>query len=242
VAAISEHFIQNQPTRVAEQEAHTILAVRPAGANLVRTARATGFNTTQLTNAIQRFTDPIANKTVRTGVMSALQTSPALSLEIQRALENSDQSLEIQREQYLIEAREADESTPIADRITSSLNNGVPLEKNIRRLLEAYFNTDLSRVRVHTDGTAHELAKKTNAIAFTTGQHIFFQAGKYNPESSSGFELLAHEVTHTIQQDKGLVSAGIDSSPSLESAAVLEGQRAVANRSVLESKVNNFNN
>jgi hypothetical protein len=110
--------------------------------------------------------------------------------------------LELQREHYISEAREAEENTPIADRIASSLNNGVPLEKNVRRLLEAHFNTDLSRVRIHTDGRAHELAKKTNAIAFTTGNHIFFQAGKYNPDSSAGFELLAHEVTHTIQQDK----------------------------------------
>jgi hypothetical protein len=122
--------------------------------------------------------------------------------------------------------------------IISALNYGIPLEECIRKQLKLHFNTDLSKVRIHTDGSAHELAKKVNAIAFTTGNHIFFQTGKYNPDSSAGFELLAHETAHTIQQSQGLVSAGIDSSPSLESAAQLEGQKAVANKSVLEQKSN----
>jgi hypothetical protein len=75
-------------------------------------------------------------------------------------------------------------------------------------------------------------------FALATGNHIFFQTGKFNPDSSSGFELLAHETAHTIQQDKVLVSAGIDSSPSLEASAVLEGQKAVVNKSVLEQNSN----
>jgi hypothetical protein len=94
---------------------------------------------------------------------------------------------------------------------------------------------------VHTDGKAHELAKKANAIAFTTGQDIFFQSGKNDPNSSSGFELLSHEVTHTIQQAQGLVSPGIDSSLSLERDAKLEGQKALSNKGNLEKHVNNFN-
>jgi Domain of unknown function (DUF4157) len=245
LAAISEHFIaksnQNQPTRAFEREQHIVQAVRPAPSNLIRTARASGFKTSQLTSAIQRFTDPTANKAVRTGIMTGLHHSPSLSLEVQRSLEESDANLEVQRQEFMTEAREQENNSSLSDRIAQELNGGQPLEENIRKQLEAHFNTDLSKVRIHTDGKAHELAKKANAIAFTTGKDIFFQSGKYDPSSSSGFELLAHETAHTIQQGLGQVSPGIDSSSGLENQAQLEGQKAVGNRSNLERYANNFN-
>jgi Domain of unknown function (DUF4157) len=245
LAAISEHFItksnQNVPTRAFEREQHIVQAVRPAPANLIRTARASGFKTNQLTSAIQRFTDPTANKTVRTGIMTALHNSPSLSLEVQRSLEASDASLEVQRQAFMSEARETENNSSLSDRISQELNGGQPLEENVRKQLEAHFNTDLSKVRVHTDGKAHELAKSANAIAFTTGKNIFFQSGKYDPNSSAGFELLSHEVTHTIQQEQGLVSPGVDASSSLEQQAKLEGQKAVGNKGNLEKQANNFN-
>jgi Domain of unknown function (DUF4157)/Bacterial SH3 domain len=245
LAAISEHFIaksnQNVPTRAFEREQHIVQAVRPAPSNLIRTARASGFKTSQLTSAIQRFTDPTANKAVRTGIMTGLHNSPSLSLEVQRSLEASDVSLEVQRQEFLTEARESENNSSLSERIANELNGGQPLEENVRKQLEAHFNTDLSKVRVHTDGKAHELAKTANATAFTTGQNIFFQTGKYDPNSSSGFELLAHETAHTIQQASGLVSPGVDTSSSLESDAKLEGQKAVGNKTNLERQANNFN-
>jgi Domain of unknown function (DUF4157) len=245
LAAISEHFIaksnQNVPTRVFEREQHIVQAVRPAPSNLIRTARASGFKTSQLTSAIQRFTDPTANKAVRTGIMTGLHNSPSLSLEVQRSLEASDANFEVQRQEFLTQAREEDNDSSLSERIAAELNGGVPLEENIRKQLEAHFNTDLSKVRVHTDGKAHELAKSANAIAFTTGKDIFFQTGKYDPNSSAGFELLAHETAHTIQQASGLVSPGIDSSSNLESDAKLEGRKAVGNKGNLERQANNFN-
>ena len=63
------------------------------------------------------------------------------------------------------------------------------------------------------------LAKSINAIAFTTGKDIFFQTGKYEPNTKSGYELIAHEVTHTVQQANGQVKPGIDQDSSLETAA-----------------------
>jgi Domain of unknown function (DUF4157) len=232
---------QNQPTRAFEREQHIVQAVRPAPSNLIRTARGTGFKTAQLTSAIQRFTDPTANKAVRTGIMTGLHNSPSLSLEVQRSLEASDANLEVQRQEYLTQARETENNSSLPERIANELNGGVPLEEGVRKQLEAHFNTDLSKVRVHTDGKAHELAKSANAIAFTTGKDIFFQTGKYDPNSSAGFELLAHETAHTIQQASGLVSAGVDASSSLESEAKLEGQKAVGNKGNLEKQASNFN-
>ncbi|WP_229779670.1 eCIS core domain-containing protein, partial [Deinococcus knuensis] len=95
----------------------------------------------------------------------------------------------------------------------------------IQRHLEQGLNHDLSRVRIHDDAEADKLAKGVNAIAFTTGTDIFFQAGQFNPNTQSGLELLAHEVTHTVQQSQGRVGTGIDPDTGLEDEARLSGAR-----------------
>jgi Domain of unknown function (DUF4157) len=179
---------------------------------------------------------------MRIGIMTGLHHSPNLSLEVQRALEASDANLEVQRQEFITEAREQENNSSLSERIAQELNGGQPLEAGVGKQLEAHFNTDLSKVRVHTDGKAHELAKSVNAIAFTMGKDIFFQTGKYDPNSSSGFELLAHEIAHKVQQSLGKVSPGVDASSSLESEAKLEGQKAVGNKGNLEKQANDFNN
>ena len=67
---------------------------------------------------------------------------------------------------------------------------------------------DFSGVRVHTGGEAHQLNEQLSAKAFTTGNDIFFRGGEYNPQSGSGQELLAHELTHVVQQSSGAVGGG----------------------------------
>ncbi|MEM5776359.1 MAG: DUF4157 domain-containing protein, partial [Anaerolineaceae bacterium] len=64
---------------------------------------------------------------------------------------------------------------------------------------------DLSGVRVHQGAASDQLNRQLDARAFTTGQDIFFRAGEYNPGSSGGQELLAHELTHVVQQGTGRV-------------------------------------
>jgi hypothetical protein len=58
----------------------------------------------------------------------------------------------------------------------------------------------LTDVRVHTDSTADTLARSVSARAFTTGSDLYFAAGQYQPGTSSGDRLLAHELTHVVQQ------------------------------------------
>jgi hypothetical protein len=72
--------------------------------------------------------------------------------------------------------------------------------------LEAGLGADLSSVRVHTGGEADHLARSVDAVAFTTGSAIFFRSGAYNPGTSVGLHLLAHEATHTMQQAAGPVA------------------------------------
>ena len=77
---------------------------------------------------------------------------------------------------------------------------GGPLSPEVRSFMEPRFGADLSAVRIHTDAHAHELARSVNARAFTVGRNVVFGAGHYAPQTDSGRRLLAHELTHTLQQ------------------------------------------
>jgi hypothetical protein len=79
---------------------------------------------------------------------------------------------------------------------------GQPLPASVRTDMEARFGHDFSGVRVHADGGAAELARRTNARAFTVGRNVVFGSGEYAPGSSEGRRLLAHELTHVIQQGR----------------------------------------
>jgi Domain of unknown function (DUF4157) len=78
---------------------------------------------------------------------------------------------------------------------------GEPLNPAIRAATERYFGHDFSQVRVHTDSRAAESAKKVNALAYTVRNNIVFGSGRYSPDSSAGKHLIAHELTHVVQQD-----------------------------------------
>jgi hypothetical protein len=86
-------------------------------------------------------------------------------------------------------------------KIESSRGAGQPLDSAVRTPMDTAFNADFSGVRVHTNSEAGALNRELNARAFTTGRDIFFRHGEYNPGSSSGRELLAHELTHVVQQN-----------------------------------------
>ncbi|WP_189103059.1 eCIS core domain-containing protein [Deinococcus knuensis] len=120
---------------------------------------------------------------------------------------------------------DAEATQPVLARIQARRGAGNPLPEAIQRHLEQGLNHDLSRVRIHDDAEADRLAKGVNAIAFTTGTDIFFQAGRFNPNTQSGLELLAHEVTHTVQQSQGRVGKGIDPDAGLEAEARTMGAK-----------------
>lgn len=86
-------------------------------------------------------------------------------------------------------------------RIQRARGRGQPLDADVRRSMETGFGADFSAVRIHTDSEAQELNSRVQARAFTTGNDVFFQRGNYRPESSDGQELLAHELTHVVQQN-----------------------------------------
>lgn len=79
-------------------------------------------------------------------------------------------------------------------------SHGRPLDSHTRQFMETRFGHNFSQVRVHTGADAAESARGYNSKAFTLGRDVVFGAGQYLPQSSSGLKLLAHELTHVIQQ------------------------------------------
>lgn len=93
------------------------------------------------------------------------------------------------------------EVTPELERDLDRLaSGGQPLSEELRGLLEPRFGRDLGDVRIHLDSEAAGAARELEAQAFTRGQHVFFGAGYFEPHTAEGRWLMAHELTHTLQQ------------------------------------------
>lgn len=95
----------------------------------------------------------------------------------------------------------ADQETE--QKIKTEKGNGKPLSSNTRNLMESRFGADFGNVKIHDGDSSQKLNKKLHARAFTHQEHIFFNSGEYNPSSKQGKKLLAHELTHVVQQSKG---------------------------------------
>ena len=100
-------------------------------------------------------------------------------------------------------APSVDSGNAALTRIAEDRSPGSPLSDPVRAPLEQQFGTDFSAVRLHRDSRAGELARSVQARAFTTGTDIYFGEGSYQPGSSSGQELIAHELAHVVQQTSG---------------------------------------
>ena len=100
-------------------------------------------------------------------------------------------------------ALEEQETSPVKDVVGSG--GGSPLDRDTRGFMESRLGADFSDVRVHTGGKATESARSVQAHAYTVGNDVVFQSDKYAPESDSGKRMLAHELTHVVQQRSGPV-------------------------------------
>jgi hypothetical protein len=118
---------------------------------------------------------------------------PAGMLGLQRAVGNAGASALLDEER-----------SPVHDVVNSG--GGAPLDTETRADMESRFGgQNFGDVRVHTDGAANESARSVNAQAYTVGSNIVFQRDKYDPSSDAGRHMLAHELTHVVQQRSGPV-------------------------------------
>jgi len=90
--------------------------------------------------------------------------------------------------------------TDLSSKLTQSKGGGAGMEASTQQEMSAGFGSDFSNVRIHTDSNAVQMNKELGSHAFTNGSDVYFNSGKYDPSSDSGKHLLAHELTHTVQQ------------------------------------------
>lgn len=88
----------------------------------------------------------------------------------------------------------------VLEKLHGSSSSGSPLPRDMRTFMEPRFKADFSGVRIHTDQQAAHLAAQLGARAFTVGRDIYFAKGEFRPDRPEGWELVAHELTHTLQQ------------------------------------------
>ncbi len=121
----------------------------------------------------------------------------------------------------------------VAAKIQSLKGGGLPLSPNQRSFFESRMGQDFSGVRIHTDSKAADTAQTIQAKAFTLGHDIVFNTGQYSHDNQEGKKLLAHELTHVVQQMQGRVrptmqakGASINDDKELEREADVMGAKA----------------
>jgi len=120
------------------------------------------------------------------------------------------QETEEEEEEEIIQPKrvtdEGEKAIPeIETYISCTRGLGNPLPPAHRVFMEERFGVDFSNVRIHADSEAARMARALNAEAFTYGRDIYFGEGRYRPETTEGKRLLAHELTHVVQQSRGKV-------------------------------------
>jgi Domain of unknown function (DUF4157) len=141
---------------------------------------------------------------------SPVQASPVQPIEPEIKLEEEEENkLWLKPSRFEQANSRITTATPALEHSIQQLRgNGQPLAASIQQPMERAFAADFSQVKVHTDTRSDQLSRSIQARAFTTGQDIFFQQGAYVPGSPAGQELIAHELTHVLQQNESIRQAG----------------------------------
>lgn len=123
-----------------------------------------------------------------------IQAQPEEEEQVQAQVEEEEENVQAQPENATLSV------PPVETKLKQNIGNGSPLPGDLQTNLENNLGVDLSGVKIHTGSAAVQMNKELRAQAFTNKSDIYFNEGKFNPSTSKGQHLLAHEITHTVQQ------------------------------------------
>lgn len=138
---------------------------------------------------------PVVSRAVATGRSDPLDVGSVL--ELQRSAGNNGVA------SWLDEEPDDESRSPVLDVVGSGV--GSPLDAGTRSFMETSLGHDFSDVRIHTDGAATESARSVGAHAYTVGSDVVVQSDHWAPDTDAGKRMLAHELTHVVQQKAGPV-------------------------------------
>jgi hypothetical protein len=143
-----------------------------------------------------------------------LQMKPVISLIQRQELDADEDEAEELQMKPLVQRQESgggdEASTDLESSIQQARGSGQSLDTSIRQPMEQAFGAGFGGVRIHTDAHADGLNRSLQSRAFATKQDIFFKRGEYNPSTKGGQELIAHELTHVVQQGSAQVQRSGD--------------------------------
>jgi hypothetical protein len=166
-------------------------------------AAKSALTVSQPGDALEQEADAMAERVVSGSTATGLLNAPSVSAGVQRQCaecEAEEKNKTVHRKESATTAPDAG-SFALKSQLDSSRGQGQSLPKTTRQQMEQVFGADFGQVRLHTDSQAVMLSRQLNAHAFTYGQDMYFNSGKYNPQSPEGHKLLAHELTHVVQQN-----------------------------------------
>ncbi|POY37284.1 hypothetical protein C3K47_05835, partial [Solitalea longa] len=133
---------------------------------------------------------------------------PGASLQLKPIVETSIQRTDsAYAEEGKINLKENNQGgTPVVSPLVTQVlaSSGQPIDESVRNFMEPWFGYDFSSVQIHNNSLAHQSSSTINALAYTHKNHIVFGNGRYQPQTVEGKKLLAHELTHVIQQNAGI--------------------------------------
>lgn len=183
---------RSPPPQEDREESSSQTAANPRWVRLATRAQAK-LSVSAPDDPSEREADSVAEQVMR---MSAPQVQRACSAcSGTGASTEDDPDPQIQRS-----ADGGGEPAEAADGIAGRLGSGRPLDPSVRSFFEPRYGVDFGAVRVHSDASADAAAKGVNALAFTLGRDVVFRSDQYAPHTESGRRLLAHELTHVVQQ------------------------------------------
>jgi phage-related protein len=235
-------------TAPAARQAHT--ATQPAvclqckhdpWAGTRRVLQAAAASMAQLKLAVGRPGDPYEREAERAAAqlagdlpVSPLSSLPPGGLPSMRSARPEEEKYSVQKKSAAAEKEDPQTlqafggGDPVAgaldEPLTRAPSGGAPLPEETRGRMERGFGADFSGVRVHTGAEAAQLNQGLQAQAFTRGNHIYFAAGRYEPESSAGRHLVAHELAHVVQQ--GATHQGRTPQPTSGATVQRNGERS----------------
>ena len=164
-----------------------------------------------IVSATARISPPLVYDQGRAGILGAMASEPHIQRETVtdepegapeplRGDEEDEERLVMPRALASEQARSSATLNAVQAALDLLPTRGAPMQPALRHYFEPRFGHDFSRVRVHTDSASAQLAQQLNARAFTYRNNIVFGHNAYSPGTRAGLHLLAHELTHTVQQ------------------------------------------
>jgi hypothetical protein len=174
------------------------LTVGPAGDHFEQEADRVASQVMAMPAQLPGSRHPVAQRKAEEKDLQPIQTKslgPDIALVAQRQAE--EEELQAQAEHT---GGNLGATSYVEARLSAQKGEGLSLPGEVRGFMEPRFDADFSGVRVHSDAQSDQLARTIQSKAFMTGQDIFFRQGAYQPDSQDGQTLIAHELTHVLQQ------------------------------------------